>query len=97
MSVEFAVAIALVTAGLIALLWAQRRRRSLKRRSEFVASTRRGADPDSKTKRRLDTALRELRDLREALPPAERILVERRKNSTGPPDGLERRKGRRCV
>ena len=94
MSAEF-VAVVLVTAGLIAVFWWQRHRRSLKRRSEFRASARRGADADAKTKRRLDTALRELRDLREALPPTERILVERRKNSTGPPDGLERRKGRR--
>jgi len=74
---EFAGAIAVVTAGLIALL---RWRRT-----------------DAKTKRGLDTALRELRDLREALPPAERILVERRKKNEGPPDGLERRKGRRSM
>jgi hypothetical protein len=50
---------------------------------------------DLRTKRKLDTALRELRDLREALPPAEKIRVERRKSgSAGLQGRAERRKGR---
>jgi len=50
---------------------------------------------DAKTKRRLDTALAELRDLKEALPPSDCIRVERRRGaSQGAPGGVERRKRR---
>ncbi len=46
-----------------------------------------------KAKRRADTALNELRDLREALTPNERIRVERRRaDSPGPQGRPERRK-----
>jgi len=57
----------------------------------IVASSR---QDDAKTKRRLDTALSELRELRDALPPSERLRIERRKQALGPPGGNERRKGR---
>ena len=88
-------ALAGLTAGVIGSKWWHRARTT--RQTRFEATTRLDEGDDVKTKRRLDQALAELRDLREALPPVERILVERRKNNAGPPDGLERRRNRRAM
>lgn len=61
-------------------------------RSRKAEAEHERADPHG-TKRRLDTALNELRDLREALTPDERIRIERRRaDSPGLQGRPERRK-----
>jgi hypothetical protein len=78
-------------AAVIALFWWLRTRKIRRERTDFIASSR---HDDAKTKRKLDTALRELRELREALPASHQVRVERRKTSRPPPGGVERRKKR---
>ncbi len=61
-------------------------------RARDAGAEQESVEPD-KAKRRLDTALNELRDLREALTPNERIRVERRRaDSPGLQGRPERRK-----
>ena len=84
----------LIGGGIAGALWwrvaAARRSRATARRAAY-----RRDSPEAKTKRRLDTALRELRDLKEALPPSDHLRVERRKNRKGEgPGGIERRQRR---
>jgi hypothetical protein len=85
-------AVVLAVSGLAAWGWRSLRRRKL--REDFRASARWQQSDDFKTKHRLDSALSELRELRDALPPSERLRIERRKQALGPPGGNERRKGR---
>jgi hypothetical protein len=63
-------------------------------RADFALSSRQPTMGDGKTKRRLETALSELRELREAFPISAEVRVERRKTSSAPPNGIERRKQR---
>jgi len=84
----------LIGGGIAGALWwsvtAAKRRKAIARRAAY-----RQDSPEAKTKRRLDTALRELRDLKEALPPSDRLRVERRRNRKGEgPGGIERRQRR---
>ena len=91
MSAELQVGIGGAIAAVIALFWWGRTRKVRRERADFLASSR---QDDAKTKRRLDTALSELRELREALPASDQLRVERRRTSSPPPGGVERRKQR---
>lgn len=87
--------LAIALGGLIIVLFALANVRVLRRRRNDAAQ---GAAPEegpaSATKNRPDTALGELRDLREALNPAEHTRVERRRtpNEIARTSGERRRK-----
>jgi hypothetical protein len=87
-------AIAAIVVAVIAAAWWHHRlgRRTRKIDSPPVEQRR---NADFRTKRKLETALQELRELREALPAADRVRIERRKSgSVGLQGREERRKGR---
>jgi hypothetical protein len=88
---DLLIGIGAVIAVVVALLWWTRTREFKRERADFRATSRHPAPSDAKTKRRLDTALRELRELREALPPSDQVRVERRKTNSPPPGAIERR------
>ena len=85
----------LLLALIVGVAWRWRTRAGRQPDKFATASRQFRESSDAKTKRRLDTALAELRDLKDALPPSDRIRVERRRGaSKGSPDGVERRQRR---
>ena len=85
----------LLLAVIVGVAWRWRTRADRQPDKFATASKQFRESSDAKTKRRLDTALAELRDLKEALPPSDQVRVERRRGaSQGPPDGVERRQRR---
>jgi len=89
------IAIVVVVVAVLALPLLRYRKRRQKEEAHRPLSAEQGRNADHKTKRKLETALRELRELREALPPAEKVRIERRKSGSAGLQGREeRRKGR---